>query len=95
MAFTEADRKKLLELQEKQRKAKAEERNQKKRDDRTCDRLFGMNSQGVKDALSERESLKNSVQRFCKTKNIPYDKFNEYIDDMEQRSVQQYHNRPI
>jgi len=60
MAFTEADAKKLAELQAKQKQAKQEERNKQKRDDRMCKALFGMTVKEVKAKIDGTHSEGNN-----------------------------------
>ena len=96
MAFTEADKKKLLELQEKQRKAKAEERNEQKRNDRMCQKLFGMTVKEVTEKLNGTDSprdywneyyeLKCLVERLCATIHKSYDDFSQYVEWREQKA---------
>ena len=96
MAFTEADKKKLLELQEKQRKAKAEERNEQKRNDRMCQKLFGMTVKEVTEKLNGTDSprdywneyyeLKCLVERLCATIHKSYDDFPQYVEWGEQKA---------
>lgn len=96
MAFTEADKKKLLELQEKQRKAKAEERNEQKRNDRMCQKLFGMTVKEVTEKLNGTDSprdywneyyeLKCLVERLCNTIHKSYDDFPQYVEWREQKA---------
>lgn len=96
MAFTEADKKKLLELQEKQRKAKAEERNEQKRNDRMCQKLFGMTVKEVTEKLNGTDSprdywneyyeLKCLVERLCATIHKSYDDFPQYVEWREQKA---------
>lgn len=96
MAFTEADKKKLLELQEKQRKAKAEERNEQKRNDRMCQKLFGMTVKEVTEKLngttqdywSQYYECKSLIERFQKLKGKEYnlEDFENYINYLEQKA---------
>ena len=96
MTFTEADKKKLLELQEKQRKAKAEERNEQKRNDRMCQKLFGMTVKEVTEKLNGTDSprdywneyyeLKCLVERLCATIHKSYDDFPQYVEWREQKA---------
>ena len=60
MIFTEADAKKLAELQAKQKQAKQEERNKAKRDDRACKALFGMSVKEVQARLDGTHSTDNN-----------------------------------
>ena len=48
MAFTEADKRRLEALKEKQKQAKQEEQNEKKKVDRWCRKYFGLSFAEVK-----------------------------------------------
>ncbi len=52
MTFTEADRRKLEALKTKERQARQDARNEAKRNDRICTKLFGMTAKQVADRLS-------------------------------------------
>ena len=69
--FTEADRKKLEALKAKERQAKQDERNEQKRADTICKKLFGMTAKQVQEKLSAKE---------IKPYNIYEDKLNEIAD---------------
>ena len=96
MAFTEADKKKLLELQEKQRKAKAEERNEQKRNDRMCQKLFGMTVKEVTEKLNGTDSphdyfneyweLKEKVTRLMAITGKSFEDFDGYVEWREQKA---------
>ena len=58
MKFSEADRRRLEALKEKERKAKQEEKNEMRRADTMCKKLFGMTAKEVKEKLSELEQMK-------------------------------------
>ena len=96
--FSDADAKKLAELLEKQKQAKAEERNEAKRNDRLCQKLFGMSVKEVKDKLngttttqdywSQYYECKSLIERFQKLKGKEYNlaDFENYINYLEQKA---------
>lgn len=101
MTFTEADAKKLAELQAKQKQAKQDERNKQKRDDRTCKALFGMTVKEVKEKIdgtsetpdknwwNEYYDLKCKVERLMACMNKTYDDFDGYVEWREQKKQEQ------
>lgn len=92
--FTEADRKKLEALKEKERQAKQEARNEAKRNDTICKKLFGMTAKQVKDKLEnptkekdwwdEYYSLKTKVERLMAVMGKSFDDFEQYVEHREQ-----------
>ena len=58
MKFSEADRRRLEALKEKERRAKQEEKNEMRRADTMCRKLFGMTAKEVKEKLNELEQIK-------------------------------------
>lgn len=92
--FTEADRKKLEALKEKERKAKQEARNEAKRNDTICKKLFGMTAKQVKDKLEnptetkdywqEYYELKQMVERLMKVMGKDFYDFTQYVEHREQ-----------
>ena len=101
MTFTEADAKKLAELQAKQKQAKQDERNKQKRDDRTCKALFGMTVKEVKEKIdgtsktpeknwwNEYYDLKCKVERLMACMDKTYDDFDGYLEWREQKKQEQ------
>ena len=88
--FTEADRRKLEALKEKERKAKQEERNEAKRNDRICKKLFGMTAKEVKDKLEKDDYFheyfqqKALITRLMEVVGKSYYDFEEYVKHREQ-----------
>ncbi len=100
--FTEADRKKLEALKEKERQAKQDARNEQKRADNLCKKLFGRTVKEVKDALenppkapeahdyfNEYYDLKKLVTRLMKVMGKEYDEFEGYVEWREQKKAEQ------
>ncbi len=94
--FTEADRKKLEALKAKERQAKQDARNEQKRADSVCKKLFGKTAKQVKDALenppethdywNEYYELKQLVTRLMSVMGKDFDGFQEYVEWREQKA---------
>lgn len=93
MAFTEADRRRLEALKEKERQAKQDERNERKRADNLCKKLFGMSASDVQKNLSgsnywwqKYNELNELTERLLDTmQNRPQD-FKSYVEWREQKA---------
>lgn len=97
MTFTEADRKKLEALKAKERQAKQEARNEAKRNDTLCKKLFGLTVKQVKDSLAgtaetstpvkdwwqEYYDLKCKVERLMTAMGKGMDDFDQYVEYRE------------
>lgn len=98
MAFTEADRRRLEALKEKERQARQAERNEEKRADTLCKKLFDMTAREVKDKLdnqtkthdywNEYYELKQLVERLCSAMGKTYDEFPQYVEWREQKAAE-------
>jgi hypothetical protein len=101
--FTDADSRKLAELLEKQRRAKQEARNEQKRNDRMCEKLFGMKQAEVQAIIDQRDvpvppehdywdeyyELKQLVERLCAVMGKDFDDFPAYVRWREERAREQ------
>ena len=94
MAFTEADRRKLEALKEKERQAKKDARNEQKRADRMCEKLFGMTAKQVQEKLSDdndRWSIFDAqaqlVGRLMAAMGRRPEDFQRYVEACEKKAV--------
>ena len=92
MSFTEADKRRLEALKQKEKEARAEARNEKKRDDRTCKKLFGMTAAEVSKKLSTPTQIPEKYLTMEKQINrlmsaLPHrpESFEEYVQYYEHK----------
>lgn len=103
MAFTEADRRKLEALKEKERKSKQAERNEQKQADRLCKKLFGLTVKQVKDGLekqtpandywNEYHELKTQIERLMDALPHRPESFESYVQFYEKKRLKEDHRR--
>lgn len=93
--FTEADRKRLEALKEKERQAKQEERNERKRADRYCKTAFGIPAKEVKKKLDDGNywygrfsELNGLVERLMTVCGKEPGDFKQYVEWREQKAAE-------
>lgn len=96
--MTEREKKLLAELQAKEKQDKIDARNEQKRNDRLCEKLFGMKVKEVQEKLNntattysyfdEYMELKNLIERLAVAWGKPYDFFAGYVEYHEQQAEQ-------
>lgn len=97
--MTEREKKLLAELQAKEKQDKIDARNEQKRNDRLCEKLFGMKVKEIQEKLNntaitysyfdEYMELKNQIERLCRAWDKPYDFFAGYVERQEQKAQAQ------
>jgi len=93
MIFTEADKKKLAELKEKERIAKQQERNEQKRVDRFCQKHFGMTAKQVAEKLKDSywydryNETKSQIDRLLDALPHRPESFEAYVQYYEQKAA--------
>ncbi len=96
MTFTEKDRRRLEALKEKERKAKQDEKNEQRRADNMCKKLFGKTAKQVKEELERKPDvgyqmkeyfkLRDLVTRLMRVTGKQYEDFPEYVAWREQKA---------
>ena len=94
-AFTEVDRRRLEALKEKERKAKQAERNEQKRADTMCKKLFGMSAKEVQEKLSDNSywydrwnEQQELIKRLMAVAGKQPEDFQQYVEWREQKQAE-------